>query len=102
MHRHASEAASACQAGSEWERRHILFRDYLRSSLEARQEYTQAKMSAAARWSDGRFAYTEAKGETIRRLTEAAGEWARKTGWRLPPELSQELPQGPGKEDRDG
>ncbi|MGZ6300038.1 MAG: GrpB family protein, partial [Candidatus Limnocylindria bacterium] len=87
-----------CRAGSEWERRHILFRDYLRSSPEARQEYKQAKVSAAERWSDDRLAYTEAKGETIRRLTEAANEWARNTGWRLPPELGQELPQRPGEE----
>lgn len=91
-----------CEAGSEWERRHILFRDYLRSSQEARQEYLLAKVSAAARWRDDRIAYTEAKGETIRRLAAAADEWARQAGWRLPPELSQGLPQGPGQQDRDG
>lgn len=91
-----------CQVGGEWELRHIVFRDYLRSSPEAMQEYTRVKESAAERWSDDPLAYTETKGQTIRRLTEAAHEWARNTGWRLPPELGQELPQRPGEEDGHG
>lgn len=91
-----------CRVGGEWERRHILFRDYLRSSPAARQAYLQTKESAAARWGDDRLAYTEAKGETIRRLTEAAEVWARQAGWRLPAELREELPERPDEEDRDG
>jgi len=91
-----------CQVGSEWERRHIVFRDYLRSNLAARQEYLDAKVSAAARWSDDRLAYTEAKSETIRRLTRAADEWAGSSGRRMPADLREKLPQRPGKEDGDG
>ena len=91
-----------CQAGSEWERRHILFRDYLRSNAAARHEYLQTKMSAVARWGDDRLAYTEAKSETIRRLTQAAEEWAGASGWRMSVELREELPKRPGQEDRNG
>ncbi|HVC76216.1 MAG TPA: GrpB family protein [Candidatus Micrarchaeaceae archaeon] len=91
-----------CGVGSEWERRHVVFRDYLRSDAAAREEYLQSKVSAAARWGDDRLAYTEAKGEMIRRLTVAADEWARGTGWSLPAELRKELPERPGQEDRNG
>lgn len=84
-----------CRVGSVWERRHIVFRDYLRSSAAARHEYLQTKETAAARWGDDRIAYTEAKGETIQRLTRTAEDWARDSGWSLPAELGEELPQRP-------
>ena len=80
-----------CRAGSEWERRHIVFRDYLRSNPGARQAYLQTKELAAARWSDDRLAYTEAKDETIRLLTDAAEAWARQAGWSLPGALREGL-----------
>jgi len=80
-----------CRAGSEWERRHIVFRDYLRSNPGARQAYLQAKEAAAARWSDDRLAYTEAKDETIRLLTDAAEAWAHQAGWSLPGALREGL-----------
>ncbi|GAC1650620.1 MAG: hypothetical protein NVS9B11_23670 [Candidatus Dormibacteraceae bacterium] len=61
-----------CAAGSEWERRHLLFRDYLRAHAQARDAYTRTKLSAAARWRDDRIAYTEAKDDQIRELMAAA------------------------------
>ena len=61
-----------CGAGTEWERRHLVFRDYLRANSEARRRYLEAKEAAAARWRDDRIAYTEAKSAIIRALTEEA------------------------------
>jgi len=65
-----------CEAGGEWERRHLLFRDYLRAHPAARQAYLQAKEEAAARWADDRVAYTEAKGRVIGQLTAEAERWS--------------------------
>jgi GrpB-like predicted nucleotidyltransferase (UPF0157 family) len=61
-----------CSVGSEWEKRHLLFRDYLRAHAHAREAYTRAKLSAAALWRDDRIAYTEAKDDQIRELMAAA------------------------------
>ena len=36
-----------CQQGGNWERVHLLFRDYLRSSAHARETYAAAKREAA-------------------------------------------------------
>jgi GrpB-like predicted nucleotidyltransferase (UPF0157 family) len=58
--------------GSEWERRHLLFRDYLRSTEGARDEYLAAKLEAAQRWRDDRVAYADAKTEVILRLRQDA------------------------------
>jgi len=65
-----------CGVGTEWERRHLLFRDYLRADAAARVAYTKAKMDAAERWRDDRVGYTEAKGGEIRELMAAAEAWA--------------------------
>lgn len=61
-----------CAVGSEWGRRHMLFRDYLRADAHAREAYTRAKVLAAARWRDDRIAYTAAKDDQIRELMAAA------------------------------
>jgi GrpB-like predicted nucleotidyltransferase (UPF0157 family) len=61
-----------CAVGSEWEKRHLLFRDYLRADAHAREAYTRAKLLAAALWRDDRIAYTEAKDDQIRELMAAA------------------------------
>jgi GrpB-like predicted nucleotidyltransferase (UPF0157 family) len=50
-----------CQAGSEWEPEHLLFRDYLRTHPAAKDAYAQVKWEAAAVWPDDRIACTEAK-----------------------------------------
>ena len=66
-----------CAVGSEWERRHLLFRDYLCADPASRDIYLAAKRAAAERWKDDRIAYTEAKDESIRKLMAAAEAWAR-------------------------
>ena len=81
-----------CQAGSGWEREHLLFRDYLRGHPAAADRYLAGKQAAAATWRDDRWAYTEAKTDVILGILEDAERWAHATGWTLPP-LS---PQGEG------
>jgi GrpB-like predicted nucleotidyltransferase (UPF0157 family) len=70
-----------CQAGSDWEREHLLFRDYLRSHADARAAYARVKQEAAQVWSDDRIAYTEAKTGVILDLLGAAETWARANSW---------------------
>ena len=67
-----------CRAGGEWEVRHLLFRDYLRASPDARRDYLEAKVAAAARWPDDRMAYTDAKSEVIGKLMDEAERWRLK------------------------
>jgi len=71
-----------CATGSAWERRHLLFRDFLRSSRAARDEYLTAKLEAAKEWRDDRVAYADAKTEVIKVLMVQAEKWALETGWR--------------------
>lgn len=61
-----------CAAGSEWEREHLLFRDYLRAHPQARDRYADAKRHAAEVWSDDGIAYTDAKTEVILAILEDA------------------------------
>jgi GrpB-like predicted nucleotidyltransferase (UPF0157 family) len=70
-----------CQQGSGWQRAHLLFRDYLRSSGEARDAYAAAKREAATVWVDQRAAYTEAKSDVILDILGQAEAWATATGW---------------------
>lgn len=70
-----------CQAGSDWEREHLLFRDYLRSHPEAKDAYAQVKWEAAAVWWDDRIAYTDAKTGVILDLLDAAQAWASANSW---------------------
>jgi GrpB-like predicted nucleotidyltransferase (UPF0157 family) len=72
-----------CQAGSDWEREHLLFRDYLRSHSGARDIYAKVKEQAAQVWSDDRIAYTEAKTGLILDLLDAAETWARANSWTM-------------------
>ena len=70
-----------CNAGSEWERRHLLFVDYLRHHPAAREKYAQEKGAALAHWANDRAGYPEAKDAVIREIDGEAEEWARVTGW---------------------
>jgi GrpB-like predicted nucleotidyltransferase (UPF0157 family) len=70
-----------CQAGSDWEREHLLFRDYLRNHADARDAYARVKDEAAQVWSDDRIACTEAKTGVILELLVAAESWARAASW---------------------
>ena len=70
-----------CQAGSAWEREHLLFRDYLRAHPAAAQRYLSGKRAAALTWRDDRWAYTEAKTGVILDILDEAETWARGTAW---------------------
>lgn len=72
-----------CDVGSQWERDHLLFRDYLRSMPAARDTYDRAKREVAATWPDDRIAYAEAKTGVVLDLLEDAEEWARRTAWQV-------------------
>jgi GrpB-like predicted nucleotidyltransferase (UPF0157 family) len=61
-----------CGYGLQWERDHLLFRDYLRASAGARQRYAAAKREAVRLWSDDGWAYTDAKNDIVRELLEEA------------------------------
>jgi GrpB-like predicted nucleotidyltransferase (UPF0157 family) len=57
-----------------WQR--LLFRDYLRRDPDEAERYHILKRELAARFAEDREAYTEAKGDYIRRVTEIAQEQA--------------------------
>lgn len=72
-----------CAPGSDWQRRHLLFRDWLRHSDDDRVAYADLKASLAAReWSDMNE-YAAAKGPLIGEITERAEQWALRTGWQV-------------------
>jgi len=58
---------------SEFWRRLLLFRDYLRGHPEVAREYESLKQELAARYGADREGYTEAKTAFIRALEEKAG-----------------------------
>ena len=72
-----------CPAGSTWERRHILFRDFLRTHPDRTRAYGELKLALAERYRHDRPSYTEAKGPFIDETTALAEAWAAATGWRL-------------------
>lgn len=74
-----------CAAGSQWERDHLLFRDYLRADPAACRRYAEAKRANIRRWSDDGWAYTEAKTSVVLDILEQAAVWARVTDWAPPP-----------------
>ena len=70
-----------CDAGGEWEREHLLFRDYLRAHPQAREAYAHQKRELAQRYGDDRLAYTEGKTGFILDALDEARVWAERTGW---------------------
>ena len=74
-----------CNAGGEWEREHLLFRDYVRADPQARAAYAQLKQDLADRYRDDRLAYNEGKTGFILDMLGEAETWANATGWTLPP-----------------
>lgn len=71
------------EAGSEWEREHLLFRDFLRADAETRDRYGRLKLELAERYRDDRLAYNEAKTGFILDTLEDAEEWAAQVGWSM-------------------
>ncbi len=65
-----------CAAGSEWERDHLLFRDYLRAHDEVRDAYAALKRELARCWGSDRLAYTGEKTAFILGTLEIAESWA--------------------------
>ena len=72
-------------AGSEWEREHLLFRDFLRADAEVRSRYGRLKLDLAERYRDDRLAYNEAKTGFVLDALEEAERWAIRVAWELPP-----------------
>jgi GrpB-like predicted nucleotidyltransferase (UPF0157 family) len=65
-----------CTAGSDWERRHRLFRDWLRHDEADRNAYAALKVGLAGReWPDMND-YAQAKGPLIAEITARAEAWA--------------------------
>lgn len=60
-----------CRAGSEWEHRHIAFRDYLRTNPSAAQRYETFKRELAPKFSDT-LEYADAKEDFIREIEREA------------------------------
>jgi GrpB-like predicted nucleotidyltransferase (UPF0157 family) len=70
-----------CPAGSDWERRHLLFRDWLRHDAADRAAYEALKRELAARdWPDMN-AYADAKGALVTEIMTRAEAWAGATRW---------------------
>jgi len=70
-----------CDIGSDWERVHLLFRDYLRTHPEVAAEYGRMKLRLAQQHKQERIAYNDDKGPFIDAVVRVAEEWARQTGW---------------------
>lgn len=75
-----------CSTGSSWERRHLLFRDWLRYSEADRAAYGDLKKALAQQdWPDMN-AYAEAKSALIEEITARAEQWAADSDWTPSPE----------------
>lgn len=73
------------EAGSTWEREHLLFRDYLRSHPDRAEVYAAIKRRFVGRYGDDMLAYTAAKAPFIRSTVETAELWAAETNWSVGP-----------------
>lgn len=71
-----------CSVGSNWERDHLLFRDYLRAHPHEAQAYSDLKRELAPRFRHDRIGYTDAKDPWIRAAHVRAEDWAAEIGWR--------------------
>lgn len=72
-----------CTTGSDWERRHLLFRDWLRYDQADRVAYGDLKKELARQdWTDMN-AYAEAKSVCINEITARADKWAADSSWSM-------------------
>jgi GrpB-like predicted nucleotidyltransferase (UPF0157 family) len=72
-----------CDAGGAWERRHLLFRDYLRAHPDKRDGYAALKRELITRWQEDRKAYAEAKTAFVLDTLDDAERWALASSWNL-------------------
>jgi GrpB-like predicted nucleotidyltransferase (UPF0157 family)/tRNA(Arg) A34 adenosine deaminase TadA len=76
-----------CDSGSAWERRHPLFRDWLRESgpqsIDDREAYGELKLSLSGRTWEDMAVYNDRKGPLIAEIMARAERWAEATGWHL-------------------
>jgi GrpB-like predicted nucleotidyltransferase (UPF0157 family) len=70
-----------CDHGGEWERRHLLFRDYLRAHAERCASYSALKSELAEKYRDDRLAYVDGKTAFVEQTLADAAAWATSTGW---------------------
>jgi GrpB-like predicted nucleotidyltransferase (UPF0157 family) len=61
-----------CEPGSEWERRHLAFRDWLRTHPEDAAAYERLKRDLAERHPRDTYTYTDAKTAFIRHIVARA------------------------------
>jgi GrpB-like predicted nucleotidyltransferase (UPF0157 family) len=62
-----------CTVNNEEYKRHILFRDYLRSHLEDSKRYGDLKLKLAEKFSNDRAAYTNGKSALVTEILQRAG-----------------------------
>ena len=69
------------RAGSDDERRHLLFRDWLRESADDRRLYESVKRELATRsWVDSND-YADAKTDVVTVILNHAETWSSQAGW---------------------
>ncbi len=72
-----------CKTGSDWERRHLLFRDWLRTDKQDREAYGNLKEQLASKDWETMNHYADAKGDLIQEITEHAEKWVVETNWHI-------------------
>ena len=70
-----------CAIGSQWEREHLLFRDWLRHSYEDRRLYLDVKEALAPLDWPTVNDYADAKSGVIAQIMLRAEPWAAHVGW---------------------
>jgi len=65
----------------DWERRHLLFRDWLRESEADRAKYAAVKKALARQDWPSINHYADAKSGIIQEITSRAEKWAEMTAW---------------------
>lgn len=70
-----------CAVASDWERRHLLLRDWLRESDEDRDRYAALKMQLQKDDWETMNHYADAKTVLISEMSSRAEAWAASAGW---------------------
>jgi GrpB-like predicted nucleotidyltransferase (UPF0157 family) len=70
-----------CDAGSDWERRHLLLRDWLQESADDREAYAALKTELQKQCWETVNHYADAKTALISEMTARAEAWAASIEW---------------------